>query len=167
MDKNVLVFLFMFLLCCVGVVKAQTGAVAKAGANIIDISNAAKVQFINSLSQIVPASNINTERPIQCFSENGKMLSSSVQCLSSFFISSENKYSFSVVLPSQPVILNNSKNRNTILVDGWQIFSQPDNNKSQQNIWIINLGGSLKAEKVIDKQEGYFSGTYPVNFVYN
>lgn len=148
---------------------AQIMAVAQASAIIIDPSNnAAQVNFVNSFSQIVSNnSNAISGKPIILPAENGKLMSSTIQNVASFSITSENKNSFSVSLPSHTVILKNTKNANTLQVDGWQSSAQPGKGEFQKNIWVVNLGASLKMVSDNDNAAGVYSGTYPVTFVYN
>lgn len=146
---------------------AQIMAVAKASATIVDPNQAAQVNYINSFSQIVPNSNAVSTKPIVIPSENGKLMSSTIQNLASFSMTGENKNSFSVSLPSHPIILKNTKNENTLQVDGWQSSAQPGKGEFQKNIWVVNLGASLKMVSDNDNAAGVYSGTYPVTFVYN
>jgi hypothetical protein len=149
-------------------VHAQLSAVAQVSANILDPGKAAQVKYVNSFSQVVSTNYaVSASKPLVLVSENGKSISNNLPNLASFSITGDNKNSFSVSLPSHPLILRSSENENTLQVDGWQSSIRPGKGESQKNIWVVNLGASLKMGELKDKPEGSYSGTYFVTFVYN
>lgn len=166
--NKIIFLLFMGLFCGMNAmnVRAQLTAAAQASANILDPSKAAQVKYINNFAQTVP-NNSASGKSIVLLSENGKLVTSNLQSLASFSITSENKSAFSVSLPSHPIYLKNSRNNNTLQVDGWHSSAQPGNSDMQKNIWVVNLGASLKMGSVSSNLEGVYSGTYLITFVYN
>lgn len=164
MNKILFLLIGSSLFCGMIATKVQAQlTVSQASANIVEFK-AAQVKYVNSFSQV----NSNSSTSIIVPSENGKLVNSSFQNLACFSISVENKNSFSVSLPSHPVILKNLKNEDTIQVDGWQFTTQPGKGEFQKNIWVVNLGASLKIGSVNDKAtSGIYSGTYLVTFIYN
>lgn len=149
------------------IVFAQLSTVAQASASIVDQGKAAQVKYIPNFSQNVSNSSAISVKPIVIASGNGKFNNSSVQNLASFSITSENNNSFSVSLPSHPLIIQSSKSNNTLSVDNWQSNSQSCWGENQKNIWVVNLKASLKMGCDNNNQAGEYFGTYFVTFVYN
>jgi hypothetical protein len=91
-----------------------------------------------------------------------------IPTIGSFSFTSNNKNTFSVSLPSHPVIIKNSENGNTLQLTGWQSPVKSGNGGGMQNnTWLINLDGSLKVGSVNNDKPGTYYGTYPITFVYN
>jgi len=147
-------------------VQAQFTANAQVSATIVGFQ-AVELNHVNSFSQIVSNNNAVLGKPFVILSENVKLTNSTTPKLMSFTITSENDNSFSINLPSHPVILKNSKNANTLEVVGWKSSAQPVRGEFKKNIWVVNLGASLKNGSVNDNPTGVYSGTYLVTFDYN
>ena len=147
-------------------VQAQNrSATARVIFNVIEPSNVGQVKYTTSFSEKVQNSNDILVAPIIRVTDNERLMNNAIQKLASFSVTTENMNSFSISLPSQPIILKSFKNNNTLQVDNWKTSGQPGKDEFQKNVWIINLGASMKMDKT--KPEGAFSGTYIVNIVYN
>ena len=125
-------------------VQAQNNAHASVYVKINGISNTSQIQFINSFYPNNSNNNIGSGSNVIVPYGYVKLMSSEIQNLASFSITDTNKNSFSISLPSHPVILENSKNGNTIQLNGSQSLVQPDKGELQKNVRVINLGGLLK-----------------------
>jgi hypothetical protein len=162
--NRIILLLFCFVLFYginIPKAQAQLSEVAQSSANIVEFK-AAQVKYINNISPIIPNSNFFSFKSIIISS-----ISSSIKNFASFSITSENTNSFSVSLPAHPIILKNSNNSNTLLIDDWQSSTQSGKGEFQKNIWVINLSASLKMGTMKDNRGGVYLGTYPVTFVYN
>ena len=146
-------------------VDAQVSAVAQASAVLLD-NESAQVKEITSFSQIATIGNSGFGKSI-LLSDHGNDVSSTIQNLASFSIKSENSNSFSVSLPTQPLILKNNKNENTVQVSSWKSSSKPGKGDTEKNIWTYSLDASIKMGTSNDHPAGVYTGTYLVNFVYN
>lgn len=168
---NKFIFLFFGIVFFYGIneTKAQTQrkVVATASVYVIGPSEIAQVRFIKSSIQIVPINNTISGRSIVFHTDNGKQISSAIQNFASFSVNQESNNSFSVSLPTESIILKNSKSKNTIQVDGWQSAAQPGKDKFEKDIWVVNMGASVKMTSIGDKQEGFYTGTFPISFDYN
>ena len=131
------------------------------------LSDVAKIQYLNNpiLNNITDSNNHDNEIIIP--SGTGIKTNSTIFSLASFYITVSNKNSFSVSLPTHPIYLTNSENKNTVQVSGWQSIAEPAMNVRQKNLWEINLGGFIQIGSTTDSQSGIYSGSYPVTFVYN
>lgn len=169
MNKSIFLFLGVVLFIGINETKAQTQQKAfnDASVTIIALSEIAQVSFVNSAIQIIPTDNVISGTSIVVHTDKGKQVSSAIQNLASFSVNPENNNSFSISLPTDSIILKNSKSKNTIQVSGWQSSTQPGKDKSQKDIWVLNMGASLKVLSAGDKQEGFYAGTFPVSFDYN
>lgn len=150
-------------------VAQNTTATSAIFAVIINTSqkNATQINYINDFSHNINATNIVPEKVFLISADNGKQVDNITQSIASFSITSENKGSFSVSLPSHPITLTNSKNGNTIQVSGWKSDTQTGQGGVQKNVNVINLGASLKMGSVGDDKSGEYTGSYPVTLVYN
>ena len=168
MNKIIILFFFVILFSVMDAIKlnAQTSVLVQAVVTIVS-QDAIKLNYINGLSQNVPNSIIVLEKSFIIPYGNGELKTSTIQNLASFSITGENKNSFSVSLPSQAVILKNSKNTNTLQMVDWQSSVQPAKGEFEKNIWIVNFGAFFKMGSVNNNPAGVYSGTYPITFVYN
>jgi hypothetical protein len=131
------------------------------------LSDVAKIQYLNNPIQNNITGTNNQDNKIIIPSGTGLKTSSTIYSLASFYITVGNKNSFFVSLPTHPIYLTNSENKNTAQVSGWQSISEPAMNGRQKNLWEINLGGFIQIGSTTDSQPGVYSGSYPVTFVYN
>ena len=159
----------MLLFCGINETQAQTKqkVFTEASVTVIGPSEIAQVKYINSLIQIVPINNTISTKTIVFHSDNGKQISNAIQNLASFSVNQESNSSYSVSLPSDSIILKNSKNKNTLQVSGWQSSGQPGKDEFKKDIWVVNMGASLKIISGDDKQGGFYTGTFPISFDYN
>ena len=131
------------------------------------LNDIAKIQYLNNTIQNTIPGSISIDNTIIIPSGTGLMISSPIYKLASFTITGGNKNSFFVSLPSHPIYLTNSENKNTVQVSGWQSQELPGKSENQKNLWEINLGGFFRIGSTNDINSGVYSGSYPVTFVYN
>jgi len=170
MNKIILVILYFgayFVIYASNLQAQNRSATARVILNVIEPSNVGQVKYVTSFSNKVQISNDILGAPIFRISDNGKMMNNAIQKLASFSVTTENMNSFSISLPSQPLILRDLKSSNSVQVDNWKTSGQLGKNEFQKNVWIINLGASMNMQTDKTKQEGAFFGTYLVNIVYN
>ena len=169
MSKSFFLFLGLFLFLGIKATLVQGQSIATAGAFITINRNAnvAQINFVNSISQNSSALYDVLGNTIVIKSVNSKLMNNTIQNLGGFTISSENKNTFTVSLPSHPVTLKNSENGNTLQVTGSQTSSQSVKDASGNTVRVVNLDGSMKIGSVSKVQSGVYTGTYPITFVYN
>ena len=169
MNKIIFLFFGMFLFFGINETKAQIQhkVLNEVSVNIIGPSDIAQIRFVNSTIQIIPTDNIISGTSIVVHTDKGMQVSNAIHNLASFSVNPENNNSFSISLPTDSIILKNSKSKNTVRVSGWQSSTQSGKDKSQKDIWILNMGASLKVISAGDKQEGFYTGTFPISFDYN
>ena len=87
----------------------------------------------------------------------------------SFYITGENDYTYSITLPSTPVIITNVNNSKTMHVTNWSsippagIGAGTLHGGSQ----TVNIGATLQVGTINDNPTGTYMGTYNVSFDYN
>lgn len=87
----------------------------------------------------------------------------------SFYISGDENASFTVTLPSDPVILKHSSNAKTMTVENWlsNIGSGIGAGILSNGEKIILIGATLKVGTPQDNPIGIYAGTYNVTFDFN
>lgn len=172
MNKIIFIFFGLILFCSLIVtnVTAQNTTANAAVFAIIEnpsLKNSPQLSQISELSQSVQ---VNSTPVVQSFlipAGNGKQTSANSQNIASFSITYEKQSSFSLSLPTGPILITNMRNDNTIQVSGRKSDSQIGQGASQKNVMVINLDASLKMESASGDKTGEFIGIYPVTFVYN
>ena len=148
-------------------VQAQSNAHASVYVKINAISNTSQIQYLNGFYLNSITSNNGSGNSLILPTVNGKLMNSEIQNLASFSITDSNKNTFTISLPSHPIILENSKNGNTIQLNGTQTSIQSEKGELQKSVRVVNLGGLLKMGSETSDPSGVYTGTYPVTFVYN
>lgn len=171
MNKINFIFLGVIFLCNINVTNVMSqNTTASSVFAIIDntaLQNSAiQINYINVFSQNVPAKSAIIEKIFLISSENENMFNSVTQNIASFSISNDNINSFTVSLPSQPILLKNMKTGNTIQVSDWKSDSYSLNDTEQKNVKVINLGASLKMDSLNKDKIGEYIGSYPVTLIY-
>jgi hypothetical protein len=86
-----------------------------------------------------------------------------------FYVSGDVDASFTITLPSSPVILTNMTNAKTMRIEDW--VSDPaaglGTGKLQNGFQIINVGATLKVGTLNDNPVGIYTGTYLITFDFN
>jgi hypothetical protein len=170
MNKIILLLLGFFLFhgVCVTKIQAQS-AVSQVSVTILPILRAARVNYITNFSGTNPTTSVfSSSVPIVVSPEKGKLTSNKIQEIASFSIVSENINTFSVSLPSHPVLLTNSKNDGSFQLVDWKSSTQSGKSEFDKSSWVIKLGATLKiGEEINKKNAGVYTGSYLVTFVYN
>ena len=172
MNKIKFIFFGVILFCgfnVTNVMAQNTTSLASVFAIIENTSfqnSAIQINYINGFSQDVSAKSAVTEKIFLISSENDNKVNSVTQNIASFSISNDNINSFTVSLPSQPIILKNMTTGNTIKVSDWKSDSYSVNGAEQKNVKFINLGASLKMSSLNKDKKGEYIGSYPVTLIY-
>jgi hypothetical protein len=172
MNKIIFIFFGLILFCSLNVTNVMAqNTTANAGVFAIVVNTSLKsspqINYISDLSQTVQTNSAVPEKSFQISADNVKQAGAISQNIASFSITYEKQSSFSLSLPSSPILLTNIKNGNTIQVSGWKSDSQTGQGGSQKNVKVINLDASLKMGSASGDKTGEYIGTYPVTFVYN
>jgi hypothetical protein len=87
----------------------------------------------------------------------------------SFYVSGEWDSTFSISLPSEPVVLTNTSDAKTMIVDDW--VSVPDEGMGtgqlQNGFQVVYVGATLKVGNLNDNPIGIYTGSYKVTFDFN
>jgi hypothetical protein len=87
----------------------------------------------------------------------------------SFYLTGGESNTFSITLPSSPVILTNMSNSKTMLVENW--LSVPSAGIGtgilQNGFQVVNVGATLKVGTLGDNPIGMYTGTYSITFDFN
>lgn len=171
MNKIIFIFSVLMFFCIINVknVMAQnTNASSSVTAIVVNTSfqnTAAQINYTNGFSQIVPTNSVVPDKIFLISAVNEKQ-ASVTHNIASFSISNEKINSFTVSLPSQPVLLTNTKSGNTIQVSDWKSDSYSVNGAEQKNVKVINLGASLKMSSLNKDNAGEYIGSYSVTLIY-
>jgi len=93
---------------------------------------------------------------------------SGVHNAASFYLSGESA-TYSITLPSQPVVLTHSLKDKTMLVEGWVSTPSPEagTGTQQEGSQIVYVGATLKVGSVSDNPMGIYTGSYTITFDFN
>lgn len=87
----------------------------------------------------------------------------------SFYVSGDIDATYSVSLPSEPVVITNTENAKTMLVDNW--ISVPNEGMGTGQLLdgfqVVFVGATLKVGTLADNPVGIYTGSYRVTFDFN
>jgi hypothetical protein len=87
----------------------------------------------------------------------------------SFYVSGDSDASFTITLPSGPVVLKHASSAKTMSIENW--MSTPGNGAGagilQDGSQIVYIGATLKVGTLQDNPVGVYAGTYTVTFDFN
>jgi hypothetical protein len=87
----------------------------------------------------------------------------------SFYISGDTDASFTITLPSGPVVLKHASSTKTMLIESW--ISNPGTGSGagilQDGSQTVYIGATLKVGTLQDNPVGVYAGTYTVTFDFN
>lgn len=94
---------------------------------------------------------------------------SGVHNAASFYISGDNDVSFTITLPTNPVVLKHISSSKTMTIEKW--ISKPINNPGsgilQNGEQTVLIGASLKVGTLNENPIGIYAGTYTITFEFN
>jgi len=87
----------------------------------------------------------------------------------SFYITGEYDATFSITLPSGPIVLTNTINARTMKVSDWQSYPAPGIGVGKLNggAMSVQIGAVLNVGTMNDNPVGIYAGTYAITFSYN
>jgi len=87
----------------------------------------------------------------------------------SFYITGEYDATFSITLPSSPIVLTNTLNARTMKVSDWQSYPAPGIGVGKLNggAMSVQIGAVLNVGSMNDNPVGIYAGTYAITFSYN
>lgn len=87
----------------------------------------------------------------------------------SFYVSGDVDASYSITLPSTPVILTHVSSAKTMQVKDWVSIPIPGigAGKLQNGFQVVYVGATLKVGTLNDNPVGIYTGTYTVSFDFN
>lgn len=87
----------------------------------------------------------------------------------SFYVSGDADAAYSISLPTSPVVLTNTSNAKTMLIQDW--VSDPGQGVGtgtlQEGFQIVYVGATLKVGPLYDNPVGIYTGTYSITFDFN
>jgi hypothetical protein len=87
----------------------------------------------------------------------------------SFYISGDTDASFTITLPSGPVVLKHASSTKTMLIESW--MSNPGTGTGagilQDGSSTVYIGATLKVGTLQDNPVGVYAGTYTITFDFN
>ena len=87
----------------------------------------------------------------------------------SFYISGDADAAFSISLPTSPVILTNTSNAKTMIIQDW--LSEPQQGIGtgmlQDGFQTVYVGATLKVGTLNDNPVGIYTGSYSISFDFN
>jgi hypothetical protein len=87
----------------------------------------------------------------------------------SFYITGDADASYSISLPTSPVILTHISNAKTIVVADWVSNPSPGigTGKLQNGYQLVYVGATLKVGTLNDNPVGIYTGSYTITFEFN
>jgi hypothetical protein len=87
----------------------------------------------------------------------------------SFYVSGDDGATYSISLPTVPVVLTNVTNAKTMLVQDW--VSEPEQGTGtgmlQNGFQVVYVGATLKVGTLNDNPVGIYAGSYSITFDFN
>lgn len=91
------------------------------------------------------------------------------QNAASFYVSGDNDATYTITLPSAPVVLTHFSDAKTMLVKDW--MSIPSSGlgagKLQNGFQVVYVGATLKVGTLNDNPVGIYTGSYTITFDFN
>lgn len=87
----------------------------------------------------------------------------------SFYVTGDQDASFSIKLPSGPVILKHTISAKTIIVDNWVSVPTTDVGAGmlQGGYQVVQIGATLNVGSLEDNPVGVYTGSYEISFDFN
>ncbi|MDX2432076.1 MAG: DUF4402 domain-containing protein [Bacteroides sp.] len=87
----------------------------------------------------------------------------------SFYISGDVDAIYSISLPSDPVLITNTRSAQTMRVENWLSTPAPGIGTGQllNGFQVVNVGATLKVGTLHDNPVGIYMGSYTVTFDFN
>jgi hypothetical protein len=87
----------------------------------------------------------------------------------SFYISGDIDASYTISLPSTPVILKHTSSAKTMQIETWSSIPTPGVGAGmlQNGFQVVFVGATLKVGTLIDNPLGIYTGTYTITFDFN
>lgn len=87
----------------------------------------------------------------------------------SFYISGDVDAIYSITIPSDPVLITNTRSAQTMRVENWWSTPAPGIGTGQllNGFQVVNVGATLKVGTLHDNPVGLYKGSYTVTFDFN
>jgi hypothetical protein len=87
----------------------------------------------------------------------------------SFYVTGDIDASYSITLPSEPIVLTHISNAKTMQVKDWVSIPSPGigAGKLQSGFQVISVGATLKVGTLNDNPVGIYTGSYIITFDFN
>lgn len=87
----------------------------------------------------------------------------------SFYVTGDIDASYTITLPSGPVVITNITNAKTMRIENWMSVPSPGigTGKLQDGFQIVYVGATLKVGTITDNPVGLYTGTYTITFDFN
>lgn len=87
----------------------------------------------------------------------------------SFYVSGDSDASYTISLPTGPVILKHSSSAKTMIIENWMSNPGPGTAAGilQDGYQIVYVGATLKVGTLSDNPTGVYAGTYTITFDFN
>jgi hypothetical protein len=87
----------------------------------------------------------------------------------SFYVSGDSDATYSISLPSDPVVLTHTSNAKTMFIAEWVSIPAPGigTGMLQNGFQVVYVGATLKVGSINDNPVGRYTGTYKITFDFN
>lgn len=87
----------------------------------------------------------------------------------SFYVTGDENASYSISLPSDPVILKHNSSERSMVLEDWNSWPPPGNGTGvlQNGFQVVNVGATLKIGNIHDNPVGVYTGSYTITFDFN
>jgi len=87
----------------------------------------------------------------------------------SFYLTGDVDATYSITLPSAPVILTHTSSEKTMIIEDWNSFPPPGTGTGmlRDGFQVVNVGATLKIGNLNDNPVGIYTGVYAITFDFN
>jgi len=87
----------------------------------------------------------------------------------SFYVSGDENASYSISLPSGPVIIKHNSSERSMVLEDWNSWPPPGNSTGvlQKGFQVVNVGATLMVGPVHENPVGVYTGSYSITFDFN
>jgi hypothetical protein len=87
----------------------------------------------------------------------------------SFYVTGDVDDSYTISLPSEPILLTHTSDSKTLKIDNWVSIPSPGvaTGKLKDGFQIVHVGATLKVGTLVDNPVGIYTGSYSITFGFN